>query len=278
VNANVSLSVAVCLCLTLTFAGRAEDAGLEKPVSEDKGHEVAIEESPAEPAWQAEDAAYGGRRGTGIRGNRLWFVDAGAILNASDDDGLDLDPGPAFATGYNFPLGERVDLGLGVSYSQQSGRIRYYKQIPYTVYDPYYDGSIYYYLPRTAYESVLVDEDYEATRFSGDASLSLSLYPGKPVNPYLTTGGLYLSQDIEIGDSSDRTGDWGLLAGAGVEFMLGQKASLIPSAIYSTVDDVDETSFNLFFSHWYADNQAWRLGAGYGTEAKSILARVGWMW
>lgn len=232
----------------------------------------------AEAASEAAGVEYYGKQRTGILGNRFWFLDVGVIFDNSDDDSIEMDTGSAFVTGFNFPLAKHIDLSLSIAYSKRSGTVRYYEQASYTVYDLYYDWYYYYYRPRTVYRTVLVEEKFDVATFTGSAALTLFIAPGNAVNPFITGGGFYVNQDIDSGGYSDSQSDEGFLFGGGIEFMLGQQISLIPSVIYSKLDEEDETAINVLLAYWYAFRHALRLSGSYGTESEDIAASVGWMY
>lgn len=241
----------------------------------------AISQSGA--ASEKTGVEYYGKERTGILGNRLWFADIGAAISNSDDDNPDLDTGLTFSTGFNFPVAKHIDFGLGASYTRQTGTVLVRDVVYYTVYDRYYYRSYYgyyysYYAPRRVSRTIFYEEDYEATTFSGNATVSLSLNPDKPVNPFIMGGLSYVNKEIDCGRYSDSLSEGGYAFGGGIEFMLGQKVSLIPSVLYSEAGDAKETSVGALLSYWFAFRHAFRIGGAYGTKSENIAATIGWMY
>jgi hypothetical protein len=258
------------------------EAGLQPPFLDHTntlGQLVNQAVAEAESASEKAGVKYYGKERTGVLGNRLWFLDAGVgIPGDYEDEGLDLDPAPSISSGFNFPLVPHIDLGFGVAYSRQSGTALVYQQVPYTVYDLYYSYYYYYYVPRTVYQTIVVEEDIEIDTFTANGTLSLCLLPDAVFNPFVIGGAFYIDQQVDIAGSSSSANDNGYLYGGGVELKLGKKASLIPSVVHTEVDEAEETSVGAMLAYWYAFKHAVRFNVAYATEAESTLLSIGWMY
>ncbi|MFT7516028.1 MAG: opacity protein-like surface antigen, partial [Candidatus Omnitrophota bacterium] len=223
-----------------------------------------------------------GKGNAAVLGNRSWYINAGALVSQADVEGLETDTGFTLSTGWNIPVSQHVDFNVGFGYSQQSGTVEFIEEVPYTVYDRrYYYTYFYrytYLVPRTAYRSVLVEEEFDVSTFAGLGALALHAAPGQPVNPFLVGGVYYVNQEVEVGYISASESDTGFSVGGGVEFIMGDQVSFIPSVVHSKAGDAEETSINALLTYWYAMPSAVRFSGAYGTESENILISLGYMY
>jgi hypothetical protein len=196
----------------------------------------------AEEATEKAGLKYYGKPRTGILGNRLWYADF-AILFA---DNSNIDPGIGLSTGFNFPVVPHLDLGVALRYGHQEG--------------------------------TLFTRNVEVDQYNIGASATASLLPEQKINPFLIAGVFYLSADVSVDGFSNTVDSEGFGIGGGIEFMVGNKASIIPAYVHSEADDIDSDVLSLLFNYWYAFKHAVRIGGGYDPDSEDYSLSIGYMY